>query len=112
MRGSIGIRGDDLAAHPGTEGPPGLLGDAVLDELDAAVGEEGIDAAAVPAPAGGVAVGADGGVLFLGMGGVVEAVGMAGVGGLEHRDGGPAMGPAQGPVLGPLVELVDACRAL
>src|SRR4051812_11588556 len=41
------IRADHLAARAGAQGPPGLEVDAVLDELDGAVGEADVDASRV-----------------------------------------------------------------
>ena len=49
---SIGAGVDDLAAGLAPEGPPGVHADAVLDEVDRAVGEPDVDAAGVIAPGG------------------------------------------------------------
>src|SRR6185312_10640817 len=47
--GSVLVGRDDLAALDGAQGPPGDGADRVLDELDAAVGEQGVHPARMPA---------------------------------------------------------------
>src|SRR4051812_906144 len=42
---SVGVAADDLAAVDGAQAPPDGLADRILQELDAAVGHQGIDAA-------------------------------------------------------------------
>src|SRR5688500_18863195 len=48
---SVGVRGDHLAAVAGPQAPVDVAGDAVLEEPNAAVGEERVDAAGMGAGA-------------------------------------------------------------
>src|SRR5262249_33508315 len=52
LRQSIRIRANDFTASLGSEAPPGLAGDRILHEPNAAVGEESVDAAGVEASGG------------------------------------------------------------
>src|SRR5262249_39570592 len=47
--GSVAVGGDDLAAGPGPQRPPGAHRDGALDEADAAVGQHAVAAAGVVA---------------------------------------------------------------
>src|SRR4051794_37192504 len=84
---SIGVGTDNLCIAPGPQCPPDVLGEATLDEPDAAVGQRRVDAAGVVARSIGVitVVGAAAGAIEpAGCPGVLVRV--RGYDGVEERD--------------------------